>query len=137
MNLHLQYLNGNIKAWNPESFDSLPVSKLTDLTYYKPDVYGEKYRYSISDYNYSPAHRKAFDKYFNRIDVTNMIVKSKKTEVKITINRPVTVPDLKEILQFAENQETTDKYINTEMHITGNYAEIDVIFDEDGNMTVN
>ena len=56
--------------------------------------------------------------------------------IAITFNRDVTLNELLEVKQFVENQETNDKYINTTMHINGNYAEIDIEVNEHGDVIV-
>ena len=56
--------------------------------------------------------------------------------IAITFNRDVTLNELLEVKQFVENQETNDKYINTTMHINGNYAEIDIEVNEYGDVIV-
>lgn len=50
--------------------------------------------------------------------------------------RELNINELKEVLVLMENQETNERYINTSMHIGGDYADIDVIIDEDGNITI-
>lgn len=55
----------------------------------------------------------------------------------ITLNGTFTTEELKEILTLAENQETTDRYLNTKLHINGNYAVIDADIDSDGDITIN
>ena len=56
--------------------------------------------------------------------------------IAITFNRAVTLNELLEVKQFVENQETTDKYTNTTMHINGNYAEVDIEVNEFGDVIV-
>lgn len=56
--------------------------------------------------------------------------------IAITFNRDVTLNELLEVKQFVENQETTDKYTNTTMHINGNYAEVDIEVNEFGDVVV-
>ncbi len=53
-----------------------------------------------------------------------------KTEKELYVN------ELREVLALMENQETTDKYVSTSLHIVGDYATIDVDIDEDGNVTL-
>lgn len=48
--------------------------------------------------------------------------------------RKMTVEELRELLVLMENQETTDKYVSTSIHIDGYYATIDVEIDNDGNV---
>ena len=50
--------------------------------------------------------------------------------------RVLNINELREVLALMEQQESTDRYVNTVMHINGNYAEIDVGIDKDGNVTV-
>lgn len=50
--------------------------------------------------------------------------------------RELNIYELREVLVLMENQETTDRYTNTEMVIDGNFAKIEVKIDEDGNVTV-
>lgn len=56
--------------------------------------------------------------------------------IAITFNRDVTLNELLEVKQFVENQETTDKYTNTTIHINGNYAEVDIEVNEYGDVIV-
>ena len=56
--------------------------------------------------------------------------------IAITFNRDVTLNELLEVKQFVENQETTDKYTNTTIHINGNYAEVDIEVNEFGDVVV-
>lgn len=55
----------------------------------------------------------------------------------VTLNGVFTTEELKEILALSENQETTDRYVSTKLHITGNHAEIDADIDDDGDITIN
>lgn len=57
-------------------------------------------------------------------------------KVQITFKRTLNSEELREVIILVENQETTDKYTNTSMHIDGDYAQIDVEIDEDGDITV-
>lgn len=50
--------------------------------------------------------------------------------------RVLNINELREVLALMEQQESTDRYANTMMHINGNYAKIDVGIDKDGNITV-
>lgn len=52
--------------------------------------------------------------------------------VKIKINKELSLGELREIVLFMENQETSDKYTSTTIQINGDYAEIAVQVDEDG-----
>lgn len=54
----------------------------------------------------------------------------------IKFNREVNTKELQEVLILAENQDTTDKYISTELDINGDFAHIHVTIDEFGNITV-
>lgn len=54
----------------------------------------------------------------------------------ISLKGTFTIEELREILALAENQETTDKYTSTKVHINGNHAIIDADIDEDGDFTV-
>ena len=54
----------------------------------------------------------------------------------IRFTREVHTNELREVLLLAENQETTDKYIDTSLHIRGDYAEIKVDIDNGGNIIV-
>ena len=56
--------------------------------------------------------------------------------VKITFEREMTIDELKEVLIFAENQETADREENTKIEINGEYAKILVEVDEDGDFKV-
>ena len=51
---------------------------------------------------------------------------------KTTLN----VDELRELLQLAESQETTDKETSAELQINGDYANISVTLDEDGDITI-
>lgn len=42
--------------------------------------------------------------------------------------------EIRELLQLIENQETNDKYTDIGLHINGNYAELDVEIDSDGDI---
>lgn len=48
--------------------------------------------------------------------------------------RKMTIEELRELLRLMENQETTDRYVSTEMCIFGNNADIEVVIDSDGNV---
>lgn len=54
----------------------------------------------------------------------------------IKFNREVNTKELQEVLILAENQDTTDKYISTELDINGDFAHIQVTIDEFGDITV-
>lgn len=51
-------------------------------------------------------------------------------------NRTLNINELREIPLLMENQETTDKYTSTSIHIDGDYAVIDVKIDKYGNVRV-
>lgn len=51
-------------------------------------------------------------------------------------NRRFNINELREVLSLMEHQETNERYINTSINIDGNYANIVVDIDEDGNITV-
>lgn len=50
--------------------------------------------------------------------------------------RKMSYEELKEVLSLMENQETTDKFTDTEMQINGDDAKINVKIDKDGNVTL-
>lgn len=50
--------------------------------------------------------------------------------------RKMSYEELKEVLSLMENQETTDKYTDTEMQINGDDAKIRVKIDKEGNVTL-
>lgn len=54
----------------------------------------------------------------------------------VTFNRDVTLNELLEVEALVEHQETTDKYTNVGLVINGDYAKIEVIIDEFGDITV-
>lgn len=56
--------------------------------------------------------------------------------VVVTFNRDMTVNELLEVKTLAEHQETTDKYTNVSLVINGDYANIEVVIDEFGDITV-
>ena len=56
--------------------------------------------------------------------------------ILINFNRTVDSDELREVMVLVKNQETTDRYTNTSMHINGDYANIDVEIDEYGDITV-
>lgn len=51
-------------------------------------------------------------------------------------SRKMNIDELREVLNLMENQETTDRYAGTALHINGNDAEIDVTIDKEGNVTL-
>lgn len=50
--------------------------------------------------------------------------------------RKMSYEELKEVLSLMENQETTDKFTDTEMQIDGDDAKINVKIDKEGNVTL-
>lgn len=58
------------------------------------------------------------------------------SNVRVEVKGIKTLEELKEILAFAENQETTDRYTDTTLIIDGNYARIEVEIDEYGDFVV-
>lgn len=48
----------------------------------------------------------------------------------------LTTDEVREILALMDNQDTTDRYTDTAAHINGDYAEIDVSFDSERNVTI-
>lgn len=54
----------------------------------------------------------------------------------IKFNRKVNTKELQEVLILAQNQDTTDQYISTELDIDGDYAHIQVSINEFGDITV-
>ena len=50
--------------------------------------------------------------------------------------RKMSYEELKEVLSLMENQETADKYTDTEMQIDGDDAKIRVKIDKEGNVTL-
>lgn len=57
--------------------------------------------------------------------------------VKVEFDRKhYSANELRELLVLIENQETTDKYINTSIRINGDFALIDVDIDEFGNIKI-
>ena len=50
--------------------------------------------------------------------------------------RRFNINELREVLSLMEHQETNERYTNTSINIDGNYANITVDIDEDGNITV-
>ena len=58
------------------------------------------------------------------------------TFVKVRTRRALNTDEIREVLSLMELQETTDKYIDTQLRINGDDAVIDVDIDEDGNIVV-
>ena len=56
--------------------------------------------------------------------------------VQVKFKRTVDSDELREVMALVEMQETTDKYTNALMHINGDYANVDVEIDEDGDIIV-
>ena len=54
--------------------------------------------------------------------------------ILVKINKTVTIEELEELITLAKNQDTTDRYENTELHILGDKAEIDVKIDDMGDI---
>lgn len=46
--------------------------------------------------------------------------------ILVKINKTVTLDELEELVTLTKMQETTDRFKNTEIHINGDKAEIDV-----------
>ena len=55
---------------------------------------------------------------------------------KFKANREMTFEELQEIMVLMEEQETTDKLTSTTISINGNYSNIEVEIDEEGNVTL-
>lgn len=58
------------------------------------------------------------------------------TGITVKAKRPLTVEDLKKLLPIAEIQNTTDKDVNTHITLYGDYAELEMLIDDEGNITV-
>lgn len=58
------------------------------------------------------------------------------TFTTIKFNGQLNINELREALSLMEHQETNERYTNTSINIDGNYANITVDIDEDGNITV-
>lgn len=58
------------------------------------------------------------------------------TGITVKANRSLTEEELKELLPIVECQNTTDKDVNTHITLHGDYAELEMLFDDDGNITV-
>lgn len=50
--------------------------------------------------------------------------------------RKMSYEELKEVLSLMENQETTDKFTDTELQIDGDDTKINVKIDKEGNVTL-
>ena len=55
---------------------------------------------------------------------------------KFYCRRKMSYEELKEVLSLMENQETTDKFTDTEMQIDGDDAKINIKIDKEGNVTL-
>ena len=64
------------------------------------------------------------------------MAESEENMVQVKFNRMVNSDELREVMALVEMQQTTDRYTNTSMHINGDYANVDVEIDEDGDITV-
>ena len=58
------------------------------------------------------------------------------TSINFFTNRSMDINELKEVLILMENQETTDKFHDTSLHINGDFAVIDVDIDKFGDVTL-
>lgn len=56
--------------------------------------------------------------------------------IKFMTKRKLDIDELKEVLKLMENQETTDKFTNTELSINGDNAKINAKIDDDGNIEI-
>ena len=54
--------------------------------------------------------------------------------ILIKINKTVTSDELEELVILAKSQDKTDRYENTELHIKGDKAEINVKIDDMGDI---
>lgn len=54
----------------------------------------------------------------------------------LTTKRPITINEFRELTALMELQETSEKYTNTSFYVNGEFAIIEVEFDEDGNITL-
>jgi hypothetical protein len=54
--------------------------------------------------------------------------------ILVKINKTLTLDELEELVILTKMQETTDRYENTEIHIYGDKAEIDVKINECGDI---
>ena len=55
---------------------------------------------------------------------------------KFKCERELNIDELREVLILMENQETTDRYVSTSLSINGDYANIQVEIDKEGNVFV-
>lgn len=56
--------------------------------------------------------------------------------VKVKLTRDLSSTEMQEVMQLVKIQESNDRYENTKLSIDGNYAKIDVVIDELGDITV-
>lgn len=54
----------------------------------------------------------------------------------ITFKKALTLNELKELMIWAEDQETTDKILSNVIEVKGDHATLTLSFDNDGNITV-
>ena len=54
--------------------------------------------------------------------------------ILVKINKTLTLDELEELVILTKTQETTDRYENTELHISGEKADIEVKIDEMGDI---
>ena len=59
-----------------------------------------------------------------------MVLVTLKSKKNIVLN----ANELRELMLLVEVQETNDAYTDTELHINGDYAELDVTLDSDGDI---
>lgn len=56
--------------------------------------------------------------------------------VNVKLTRDLSSAEMQEVMQLVKIQESNDRYKNTKLSIDGNYAKIDVVIDELGDITV-
>lgn len=56
--------------------------------------------------------------------------------VNVKLMRDLSSAEMQEVMQLVKIQESNDRYENTKLSIDGNYAKIDVVIDELGDITV-
>ena len=54
--------------------------------------------------------------------------------ILVKINKTITLDELEELVILAKSQDKTDRYVNTELHIKVDNAEIDVKIDDMGDI---
>ena len=54
--------------------------------------------------------------------------------ILVKINKTITLDELEELVRLTKFQETTDRYENTELHINGDKAEIEVKINKMGDI---